>query len=98
MNGDDLFGQLTEYYCAYAMFVAAGGRITENHFVGTGSTTSACIPFTNPNGEIYGFGDFVGLFGNMARKNENNFISEYEKKESSAQNQINKLLETFNGQ
>lgn len=244
MDGNDLFGQLSEYYCSYALFVAAGGRITRNnpdnypelaiggektssvidkilvnmgnrgvtlcaddytgtyvnpwdeltrpmfksnqglfytigmgscrefrdmeadygilplpksdnnqkdyyHFVGTGSCTSVCIPVTNANpertghileamaaesmytlteayytinfenkqlrdedsiemtkiilksrsydiGEIFNFGDFVNMFGNMAKKNQNTFVSEYEKKETSAQKQIDKLTETFN--
>jgi len=245
MDGEDLFGQLSEYYCAYALFVAAGGRITNNnsgnypelaintertpaiidkilinmgdrnvtlcaddysgkysnpwdeltrpmfkknqglfytigmgscqefrdmesdygilplpkfdknqadyhHFVGTGSTTSMCVPVTNANlgrtghiveamaaeslytlteayytvnfenkqlrdeesiemtkiilqsrsydvGEIYNFGDFVNIFGNMAKKNQNTFVSDYEKKEGSAQKQIDKLIENFSG-
>ena len=245
MDGEDLFGQLSEYYCAYALFVAAGGRITNNnsgnypelaintertpaiidkilinmgdrnvtlcaddysgkysnpwdeltrpmfkknqglfytigmgscqefrdmesdygilplpkfdknqadyhHFVGTGSTTSMCVPVTNANlgrtghiveamaaeslytlteayytvnfenkqlrdeesiemtkiilqsrsydvGEIYNFGDFVNIFGNMAKKNQNTFVSDYEKKEGSAQKQIDKLVENFSG-
>jgi abortive infection bacteriophage resistance protein len=45
--------------------------------------------------EIYNFGDFVNIFGNMARANQNTFASDYERRQESARNQISRLVENF---
>ena len=246
MDGDDLFGQLSEYYCTYLLFVGGGGKIAANnagnypelvinnertpiiidkvlenmgnrnitlcaddyygkysnpwdeltrpmfknnqglfytigmgscrefrdmesdygilplpkldenqkeycHPLGAGSTTSVCIPvcgsklectglaveamaaesvytlteayytinFENKNlrdeesiemtkiilnsrsydlGDMFNFGGMVDIFAKMAKSNVNTFASDYEKKESSAQKAIEKLINNFTGQ
>ena len=48
-------------------------------------------------GYMFNFGGLVDIFEPMAKKNSNTFVSDYEKKESKAQKDIEKFTEKFQG-